>query len=277
MCRCTPGELRSVGLDAPWRTQSLSHFDLLRRIQDNGITLSPLFSCPWIKSDCFRVDWLHSADQGIAADFIGNLFYYLVKTKMPGANEKAKCAALWKEVQDLYTSLGIADRLQNLVITMLKKPAASASPKLRSSAAQCRAMVGVAKQLADRHLDPADPEEMAMGSGMSALHQCYMSLSGTSIFWQDVLPVQSRLFAAQFVALESRYEYWWRVKPKLHLFLHMCDGSSKPAMCWTYRDEDFGGSCAQWARRRGGLQKPSSTSKNLLVRFRMKQDVPRLV
>jgi hypothetical protein len=221
------------------------------------------------------VDWLHSADQGVAADFFGNLLCHLVDKHMPGNTLVLRCAALWQEIQGLYEDLGITDRLQNLTIGMLRK--SGKSPKLRASAAQTRALIGCAHRLATRLLDPADPLEQAMLVAATSLNECYSCLAGDSIFWEDLLPLHSRLFAAQLVALEACGDGTkWKVKPKLHLFLEMCSEGSKPSLVWTYRDEDFGGSCATMARRRGGLQKPGATSANLLTKFRIKNPAPRI-
>ena len=61
----------------------------------------------------------------------------------------------------------------------------------------------------------------------------------------------------------------WRIKPKLHLFLHITSDSSIPRLTWTYRDEDFGGSVARMARRRGNLLNCKSTSESVLTRFKL--------
>ena len=60
-------------------------------------------------------------------------------------------------------------------------------------------------------------------------------------------------------------------KPKLHLFLELCSSRARPALFWNYRDEDFGGSCAALSRRRRGPLQAHATSKNLSVRFAIKQ------
>ena len=67
-----------------------------------------------------------------------------------------------------------------------------------------------------------------------------------------------------------------RVKPKMHLFLELCIEGGKPATCWTYRDEDWGGSVAKMSRRRGGLLSTAAYSSNLLDRFRMQQPMIRM-
>ena len=116
-----------------------------------------------------------------------------------------------------------------------------------------------------------------MKVGAHHLNRCYRALSSEEIFHGPVLVENSRKFAAQLVALEAASEKpFWKVKPKLHLFLELCFAEGKPSLCWTYRDEDFGGSCAQMSRRRGGLVNPSATSASLLQRFMIRQPMIRL-
>jgi hypothetical protein len=62
----------------------------------------------------------------------------------------------------------------------------------------------------------------------------------------------------------------WKIKPKLHLFLELCSVErTRPSLCWNYRDEDFGGSVARLARRRGGLLSASAFSRNLILMWSM--------
>ena len=79
-----------------------------------------------------------------------------------------------------------------------------------------------------------------------SLNQCYMALSGGSIFASDVLKHHSTLFALQCVALElhvGKECKEWKVKPKLHLFLELCSEGSKPALFWTYKGRGLRGKC----------------------------------
>ena len=69
--------------------------ELLQHIRDNGQIISPLMLAPWVKIDIFRPDWLHCADQGVTADYIGNLFL-LISEKLQGANKDLRVAALWR-------------------------------------------------------------------------------------------------------------------------------------------------------------------------------------
>ena len=49
---------------------------------------------------------------------------------------------------------------------------------------------------------------------------------------------------------------------------------TRPSLYWTYRDEDFGGTLARMARRRGGRSTARSTGESVLSRFAGKADVP---
>ena len=146
-------------------------------------------------------------------------------------------------------------------------------PKLRGYAAQVRQLVPFARLLAEELLDPTNPVENAVIVGMYQLQQCYQCLSADGVWSPFILHEHSTKFALQYVALETAHagsrERLWRIKPKLHLFLELCREGSKPSMFWCYRDEDFGGSIARLARRRGGLCSAQGMSSNMLNRFRM--------
>ena len=69
---------------------------MMARILAEGANVSPLFTAPWVRTDIFKMDWLHSADHGITADFAGNLLHMIMR-KMPGRNDKLKCQRLWEK------------------------------------------------------------------------------------------------------------------------------------------------------------------------------------
>ena len=71
----------------------------------------------------------------------------------------------------------------------------------------------------------------------------------------------------------------WRVKPKLHMWLELCDltDGADPALTWTYRDEDLGGAVAQMGRRRGGKFSAERVGRNTLQRFCFRHPFPYIV
>ncbi len=75
-------EVKEYSTTASWRTARLSMMELFGIIYENGHDLSPIFKVAWICMDVFEIDWLHAVDQGVGADFLGNLFIHL-RTKLP--------------------------------------------------------------------------------------------------------------------------------------------------------------------------------------------------
>jgi hypothetical protein len=275
-CTCTKDELRDVQLTARWRDAPLSHWDLVQRIRARGKVVNPLFGAPWLRADVvFKIDWLHVADLGVSADFLGNLFLLLL-TKLGPGTQAQRCRELWQRLQLWYQANQVSDRLTDLTPSMLAGK--KAPPKLRASAAQCRALVPYGAELAEALLGDEGVEQAAK-VGARHLLACYEALSSGAEDRAARLSFSARAFALQFVALERATPgaRSWRVKPKLHLFLELAREGGSPATCWTYRDEDFGGTSARLARRRGGPVRPGPTSARFLDHFRLKSPVPRLL
>ena len=272
-CGVTPPGIRECSSSASWRRQELTHWDLCQRILGQGRTLSPLFTAPAFRSSCILLDWLHCVDQGVAADFLGNLFWFCLN-KFPGATKEEQNRELWTQIQNYYRVNQVDSRYDGWTLKMLRKSGAS-PPKLRGRAGKVRGLVSFGLQLAQDMLSDADPLEASVKQCAVHLHACYTCLAAAS-FDSAVLKEQSRRFCLLYVALEARHpdNSTWRVKPKLHLFQHLCESGSRPSMCWTYRDEDFGGSVARMGRRRGGKNTPQSTAKSVLLRFCAKHRLP---
>jgi len=276
-CKATPDSFRDASSTAPWRTERLSHWELLERMLRAGRTLNPLLSAPGIRSHCFKVDWLHSMDQGVAADFVGNLFWMLLP-KMAAPNRKAKLKCLHLEIKKFYLEYDIEAKIPTLTQGMIKKQ--NASPKIRGKAAEVRALVPFARLAAEKFLSSGDPVESTVIQMSKHLEQLYGTLSSSCIFRQDLMADNSKHFCMLYSGLEeiSRHKRGpvWRIKPKFHLMQEMCemtDGAA-PARSWTYRDEDFGGSAANMSRRKGGHKTAISISDNFLTKWSAKHDVP---
>lgn len=134
-------------------------------------------------------------------------------------------------------------------------------------------------EVADKYLSKEEPLEAAARQIASELRAMYGCLSSEAPFAADRLATHCRRFAALWVTLKGRSaDPLWRVKPKLHLLQELCEMSAgaRPALFWTYRDEEFGGTCAQWARRRGGTHSAKAVGRSVLLRFITREAVPRL-
>ena len=268
-------EVREVGTDARWKSNPLSHADAIARIIQYHGALNPLFEAPWVTTAIFKMDWLHCADQGVTADFIGNALYHFVDS-FPGDTKEARYDALFQEVVAYYDANGVADRMDCLRPTFIES---RQGMKLRCSAAKCRHLVPFVAQLARELCDMRDPVEEAIHRASHHLLEAYNALSSSAEGGAGAMAEHGTKFALQYVALHDRLnhvdERTWKVKPKMHLFLHLCLDGGDPAKHWCYRDEDFGGSVARCARRRGGMCRPMATSYGVLTRMAIQ--TPRIV
>lgn len=273
-CDATPASFRQVGADATWRLPAhrLDHWHFAERTLRAGKKLSGLFRWPGVTTETFCIDWLHIADLGVTCDFLGGLFWSVLP-KLEGNSQEARCKALFTELHSWYRLLQVPCRLDNLTLKMLKKK--KGSPKLRAKAAEARALVPFAVYLANKYLEDS-PEEVTVKNMAVHLEACYCMLSEDA-YNSDLMKENSRKFALLYVAMEALIPSIWRVKPKLHLFQELCEESDTcPSTCWTYRDEDFGGSLASMYRRRGGWNTPWSGSLSCLQRFYSRHKIPSL-
>ena len=255
--------------------------ELLQREWERGKMPSPIFACFGVFNHLFKCDWLHCADQGVGQDFLGNLFSYLVKEKMPGSTIKERAVALGGHVEKFYEEGNVEDRLKEfLPKTFQSEKKKSRPPRLKGNAASTRALIPFGQLMAEKFLTDDVPEEAAMKEAAHHLANCYNSLrEAHKAFSHDALYQSSKNFALQYGALHEAFGsgVQWRPMPKMHLFLELCSSGTEPQKFWNYRDEDFGGSVARQSRMKGMWKNLSAYCKHGLDMFRMKNLAPRLV
>ena len=238
--------------------------------------ITPLFKSPYVTTGIFRRDWLHCVDLGIGADLGGNLFKRL-RSKMRGNNIDARTNSLWMKISDWYEDNDVQDRLPRLAPTWIQT-SGDKPPKLKGNASTTRALIPFMYEASQELLDSSDPIENAMQVAAFHLLECYSCLSNDELNWRTILPASSTSFVLQYRALADHHGgVDWRCKPKLHHFLELCSGTSKPNMSWTYRDEDYGGTVALLAHSRGGITNAKIVSDRTLRMFKQQNPVPRLI
>lgn len=252
----------------------------MQRTWERGKNICPLLCVFGIFTHLFKVDWLHAVDQGVGADFLGNLFKYLVDRKMPGRSEWQRCKVLGEHIHNYYVEYKLEDRLKDFQpksyssAKKTKRP-----PKLKGNAASTRALIKFGALIADRFLSEAAPLESAMKVAAKHLSNCYDCLHWNNQYLaHDALYNSSKVFAIQYKALHDAFGdgVSWRPMPKMHMFLELCSAGTEPQKFWNYRDEDFGGSVAKQSRMKGMWKNLSSYTKHGLDMFRMKNDPPRI-
>lgn len=272
-CAVTPASLRDFSLGAAWRTQRLSHMDLLDRWHLQGKTVSPVFSIPYLSSDCFAIDWLHAVDLGVGCDWLGNLFLYCLP-RLAGANRSEKTKTLWELMQNYYSRNAVDSQFQDMTISMFWS--AKKGAKLRSKAAECRGLIPFGLELANQVCtDPNNVMDQSVKGCALHLNEAYNHLA-SAVFDADTFGHHVRQFLVLWTALEeaSPSKKVWNTKPKFHLLAELAVTGNCPSLQWVYRDEDFGGTAAQLSHRRGGKNSVLSTGLNFLCRFLGRNKVP---
>ena len=241
--------------------------DVLLRLHRQGDRINPLLQIPWIQVRCFRPDWLHVADLGVAADFIGNTLFILHQL-CPGPSRAVRVEYLNAWLQDWYSRNRVEDRFNRLLPELFIQR--DKGYKLRGGAAKVRALVPWICLVCQVLLSPDDPIHGSVREAATCLAKIYDVLREDA-FDEVVARHQSTRFALLWLALHDVQNgddnSAWRLKPKLHMFLHMCSDGSRPARFWCYRDEEYGGGVARRARRRGGILSAPAVSKTVLHRF----------
>ena len=280
-CNIINDDSDQVDEHAPWRRPEnrLSHGDLLLQLQAKG-PLCKVFDIPGFHSKLFRIDWLHCADLGITANMWGAILHICVGMPKYGSNQQQRLDVIWADMLGWYDTTGVrTDRLKRLPLKRFKHK--KARPCLKASAGQIRALVPwFLRQVRSWSLEDFVPklheEVLRVQSGTEHLAICYQCLSKESGF-DDPLAVLKRhsiLYAQDLVALEALDDDRHSVPPKLHMWLELCSEGCTPSKSWNYRDEDFGGSMANMARRRGGRETGLAVSRNTLQAFCVKQPLP---
>ena len=194
-----------------------------------------------MRSSCFRIDWLSCSDQGVAADFMGGVFFHVIKgSYVPGTNRRERCIALWERIRGFHHQRQVTDRFSNLTLTMTKKNGTS-MPKLRCSAAECRALVPFFGGLGGERPERDDLLDEAVTVVARSLLDCYVRLGLRERRASRVVGQVRPTVGGIGVGGTWR----WGLKPKLHLWLEVCASRASPFLFWTHRDEDFGGTAGE--------------------------------
>ena len=161
------------------------------------------------------------------------------------------------------------DRFDCLLLSLFEQR--GKGHKLRGGAAKIRAIVPWIHEICNMLLSPLHPYHGTIRAAAASLARVYDTLREDSFESLEVAKIESTRFAILFVACHDHVNHLddlcWRLKPKLHQFLHLCGDHNRPARYWNYRDEEFGGGVARRARRRGGLLSATAVSRTVLKRF----------
>ena len=180
LCKATKEHLPFSGLNAEWRQSDmrLNHTELVQRLMATKESLSPMWQWPLFNQACIKIDWLHAADQGVAAALAGSILCLFVDP--PGVTGfgptiEDRRLTLWNMLLAFYKEQGFkSDKLKSLPCTRFRfKP-----PVLKAQAATIRKMIPWFVFLM-KYPDVHNEEHKAVMVATMALGQCYKCLSHT--------------------------------------------------------------------------------------------------
>ena len=158
------------------------------------------------------------------------------------------------------------------------------APKLKAKGAETRHLLPfglqLARELYDRHKTRHCKTVL---QAVSHMMDFYMNMASDD-FDPDAATESCNAFCLLYKALSTEADRagkraWW-MKPKLHMFQELAEFAThelgNPAEFWNYKDEDFMGLVAGIAFRRGGAVNVTSTSTQVLNRYRVLLNDPGL-
>lgn len=197
---------------------------------------------------------------------------------MHGRNQAERIKSLFVLIQEYYTQNPVQQRYNNLTAKMLQKKA-SAAPKLRGRASEVKGLVLFGKLMADRYCRHEDMVEHTVKMAATRLSNLYTIVWNRASFSPVDMKNESFKFRSLLRALAAHHPQsnQWRLKPKVHLMEELCEKQDdNPLDHSTYRDEDWGGAVARWAKRRAGKNTVASTAHNVLRKFCANNKLPDL-
>ena len=250
----------------------ISGHEFLAYQRAEDITPSCLFECPGLTVDNVMVDWLHTMDQGVLADVIGNVFWDALP-KLAAGTRKEQVKVLWQMIQVYYQAAKVPDRLDSLTEEMIKdqkKP-----PKQRGRAAQVRYLLPFAARLAESFSDE-DEHWRTVSTVTNGLLKLTLMTNMRPYYAEAAANLCQRvallLFGLEMEALHAGDTVRWRTKPKVHLMEELIEYQTvlhgAPCEYWTYKDESWGMWLARVTARTGGKKTAWGVALSSLMRFR---------
>ena len=205
------------------------------------------------------VDVLHTVDLGVASHVIANVMWHIavLKRAFGGATQEDSIRNLYANMQAWYKRTKAKRKVQGK-ITVERVRTRGGWPKLKAKAAATRHLAAYALYLVFE-FGGASKEARQMRGVCEMLVRFYEILDSESQFLTSgvraELPKLGQTLVGLYTALATQAKEsglkMWKLQPKLHLFLHLCEWQAleygNPRYYWTYPDEDLAGSMAEVA------------------------------
>ena len=243
---------------AGWRKKRWSHDGYLAFLRRCGLAIPPmLVAAIGFRLECVMIDVLHTVDLGVASHVIANVMFLfaVMRSVFGGGTQEKKIEKLMAHMQSWYSSNKPSSNVKGK-LTVERIRTRGGWPKLKAKAAATRHLAGYALALVQEFGTPDDRRVLAV---CQLLVKFYAFLDSESQFMGPVAKAEMPKLGRQLVGIYSSLAQdavnarvkMWKLMPKLHLFLHLCEWQSvelgNPRYYWTYPDEDLAGLMAQVA------------------------------
>ena len=152
---------------------------------------------------------------------------------------------------------------------MIRAQAADA-PRMKMKAAEARYILPIAGHMLRNYFPVHSAHATMRLNCTQALEKCYKELELWGPGSSEVLGREGRTFMILYGQLSEEAAatdprgLLWRLYPKLHLFLHVCEQGVSPTLTWNYADESAIGECARMAE----TCRPSSLGTTIIRKYR---------
>ena len=203
--------------DAAWKTRRVDHHKFCSRLTSRGLAVCPLFSLPFVTTQCILVDVLHTCDLGITQDVCGNALFEIAGEL--GGSRADAVSALWASLRLYYKEFKPPCQLSALTVEMMVRP--TKQPRLRAKGAEIRHLLPWVVLLCHEH-SSGDHNEVRRCM-VSALFDFYQAMAADT--WD---PTSAKASGFRFLQLykslsdESGGERWL-LRPKSHLLAELLE------------------------------------------------------
>ncbi len=241
---------------AGWRATRYTHESYIAHLVASAAAIPTLLSqTRGFRLEHICIDVLHTVDLGITSHILGNIFWMLVvgRAIYGGTTQDLKISRLQERITSWYKSSKFdgSTRVKGK-LTVDRMRTSSGWPKLKAQAAATRHLVHFGVELMMAHCDGSDHDNAVLAL-VQLIARFYEILTTETKFLSDAardeLPKLGRRVGIIYAWLATNSyaarDRMWKMTPKLHLFVHLCEWQSiymgNPRFFWTYIDEDLVG------------------------------------
>ena len=242
--------------DAPWRATRKTHESYSAALAATGSQLPALLrNVRGLRLECIMIDVLHTLDLGFTAHVVGNVINEcLVAHVFGGRNMQVNLDSLNEELRRWYSANKVTSKLRGPLTMERVRSKTNPWPKLKSKAAAGRHLAPFAHHLAVTYLP-----DRRIHALCQLLCEFYQLLDSQGMFLDGAtrarFPLLGQRMCGLFAQLSAEAmangHRRWKMTPKVHLTLHLCEWQApsvgNPKSFWVYSDEDFVGTMIEVA------------------------------